>query len=59
VREGKSNPQIGLHLGISPLTVKNHVQKLLHKLGATNRAQAVAIAMAQHLLGPYAADEAQ
>ena len=42
VREGKSNQQIGEVMGISPLTVKNHVQKLLRKLGATNRAQAVA-----------------
>jgi transcriptional regulator EpsA len=51
VREGKSNQQIALHLGISPLTVKNHVQRLLHKLGAKNRAQAVAIGMSQNLLG--------
>ncbi len=42
VREGKSNQQIGDAMGISPLTVKNHVQKLLRKLGAANRAQAVA-----------------
>ena len=42
VREGLSNQQIGEAMGISPLTVKNHVQKLLRKLGAANRAQAVA-----------------
>jgi transcriptional regulator EpsA len=45
VRDGKSNQQIGEVLGISALTVKNHVQKILRKLGAANRAQAVAIAM--------------
>lgn len=50
VREGKSNQQIGDVLGISALTVKNHVQKILRKLGAANRAQAVAIAMSARLL---------
>lgn len=52
VREGKSNPQIGEVLGISPLTVKNHVQKILRKLGAGNRTQAVAQALAQNLIDP-------
>ncbi|MFN6994130.1 MAG: LuxR C-terminal-related transcriptional regulator [Aquincola tertiaricarbonis] len=50
VREGKSNQQIGELLGISPLTVKNHIQKILRKLGATNRAQAVALAMTRQVL---------
>lgn len=50
VREGLSNQEIGSQLGISALTVKNHVQKILQKLGAANRAQAVAKAMAQNLL---------
>ncbi len=50
MREGKSNPQIGEILAISPLTVKNHVQKILRKLGAANRAQAVAHAMSMNLL---------
>lgn len=52
VREGKSNLEIGLVLGISPLTVKNHVQKILRKLGAGNRAQAVAQALARNLIDP-------
>ena len=52
VREGKSNHQIGQVLGISPLTVKNHIQKILRKLGAGNRAQAVAQALAQDLIDP-------
>ena len=51
-REGKSNLQIGEVLGISALTVKNHIQKILRKLGARNRAQAVALAMTQALLQP-------
>ena len=50
VREGKSNQAIAEILGISPLTVKNHIQKILRKLGAGNRAQAVAQALAQHLI---------
>ncbi len=50
VREGKSNQQVGELLSISPLTVKNHVQKILRKLEAANRAQAVAKAMSMGLL---------
>ena len=50
VREGKSNHEIGKMLSISALTVKNHVQKILRKLNAANRAQAVARAMALKLL---------
>jgi transcriptional regulator EpsA len=50
VREGKSNQQIAEVLGISPLTVKNHVQKILRKLGCSNRAQAVAEAIAAGLV---------
>ena len=50
MREGKSNQQIAEVLGISPLTVKNHVQKILRKLGASNRAQAVAEALSLGLL---------
>jgi transcriptional regulator EpsA len=56
VREGMSNQEIGVQLGISPLTVKNHVQKILRKLGATNRAQAVARAMSMNLLMGAASD---
>jgi DNA-binding NarL/FixJ family response regulator len=50
VREGKSNVEIASLLGISALTVKNHVQKILRKVGAANRAQAVAKAMEAQLL---------
>jgi len=38
------------------LTVKNHVQKILRKLGAANRAQAVARAMSMNLLGRFNAE---
>ncbi|CAD5373519.1 LuxR family transcriptional regulator [Rubrivivax sp. A210] len=50
VREGKTNAEIAIALEISPLTVKNHVQKILRKLTAANRAQAVALAIQQNLL---------
>jgi transcriptional regulator EpsA len=51
VREGKSNHEIGMVLSISPLTVKNHIQRILKKLQASNRTQAVSKAMAMRLLG--------
>ena len=42
LREGKSNEEIGGILGISGLTVKNHLQRLYRVLGVSNRAHAVA-----------------
>jgi transcriptional regulator EpsA len=54
VREGKSNYEIGMVLSISPLTVKNHIQRILKKLQASNRTQAVAKAMGLRLLGGVA-----
>lgn len=47
LQHGRSNAEIGATLSISPLTVKNHVQKLLRKLGVRNRTQAVAIDVAR------------
>ena len=47
---GKSNFEIGTILGISPLTVKNHVQKILRKLNVRNRTQAVGRALALRFL---------
>jgi DNA-binding NarL/FixJ family response regulator len=42
VRRGLTNSDIALALGISEHTVKNHLKAILHKLGATHRAEAVA-----------------
>ena len=42
---GKSNRQIAEDLVVSPETVKTHVKKILRKLGAHNRAEAVGIFM--------------
>lgn len=50
VQDGKSNFEIGQQLNISPLTVKNHVQKILRKLNVQNRAQAVARAIGNRII---------
>ena len=47
---GKSNFEIGTILGISPLTVKNHVQKILRKLNVQNRTHAVGRALELRIL---------
>jgi transcriptional regulator EpsA len=47
---GKSNIEIGTILAISPLTVKNHVQKILRKLNVQNRTQAVGKGLALRIL---------
>jgi transcriptional regulator EpsA len=52
IHVGKSNFEIGTILGISPLTVKNHVQKILRKLNVRNRTQAVGRALALRFLDP-------
>lgn len=52
MREGKTNPEIALILGLSFKTVKNQVQSILVKLRVSNRAQAVARAIAAGLLAP-------
>src|SRR2546425_10433665 len=51
VAAGLSNRQIARTLSISERTVKFHVTALFNKLGADNRAQAVAIAAERGLLG--------
>jgi len=43
IRKGKTNVEIGLILSISCFTVKNHIQRIFQKIGASNRVQAVTI----------------
>jgi DNA-binding CsgD family transcriptional regulator len=40
--KGKTNAEIGLALNISLFTVKNHVRRILKKLGSSNRTQVAA-----------------
>lgn len=41
ISEGKTNAAIADKLGLSPLTIKTHCQKILRKLGVKNRCEAV------------------
>jgi DNA-binding CsgD family transcriptional regulator len=48
---GKTNKEIGAILSVSPYTVKNHVQNVIVKLGAANRAHVVGKALSLGILG--------
>jgi len=50
VRAGRSNEEVARQLGISALTVKNHLQRSYRALGVANRAHAVARCLALRLL---------
>ena len=47
---GLTNRDIASQLGISPTVVKEHLNATFGKLGAANRAEAIAIALRKHLL---------
>jgi NarL family two-component system response regulator LiaR len=47
---GLSNEEIAARLVISPATARHHVSACLQKLGASNRAQAAALATKHHLV---------
>ena len=47
---GLSNPDIAKLLGIRRDGVKQHINAILSKIGASNRTEAVAIALRKHLL---------
>jgi DNA-binding NarL/FixJ family response regulator len=48
--EGRSNPEIGAALFISPTTARNHVNRILAKLDVESRAAAVAYAVRHALV---------
>ena len=50
VVDGNTNRQIASHLGIREDSVGAHLSTIFTKLGASCRAEAVAIAMRRHLL---------
>ena len=50
ITRGLSNDDIAGMLGISKVRVKQHLAALYQKLGAANRAEAVAIAMRRQML---------
>lgn len=48
--DGSSNRQIARHLGIGEATVKGYLRSLFEKLGASDRAHAVALALRSRLI---------
>ena len=50
VAAGRSNPEIGEELFISPRTVTTHVSNILKKINAANRAEAAAFATRNDLV---------
>lgn len=48
--DGMRNEQVGRELSISPLTVRTHIEKAMHKLEADTRTQAVAKALRMSLI---------
>lgn len=49
--EGRSNKMIARAMDLSEETVKSHLRRIYEKLGAADRAHAVAIALRQQLIG--------
>lgn len=47
VARGLKNRQISEHLGLTEQTVKNHLSRIMHKLGVPNRTHAVTFAVRQ------------
>jgi DNA-binding NarL/FixJ family response regulator len=52
VAQGKTNPQIGRELLVSPNTIKIHVERIIAKLGVSDRTQAAVRASDLGLLDP-------
>ena len=50
--EGQSTDKIATALHISPVTVRNHIQRILPKLGASSRLEAVAFAIRAGVIAP-------
>lgn len=50
IAQGRTNIEIGKQLFISEKTVRNHVTRILDKLGVRSRAQAIVLAKDRGLL---------
>jgi DNA-binding CsgD family transcriptional regulator len=50
VARGKTNPEIGIILGISAKTIQHHVAHIYEKIGVSSRAGAALFAMENGLL---------
>jgi DNA-binding CsgD family transcriptional regulator len=48
--QGQAAQKIAQTLGISYATVRNHLQKILHKLGVHSQREAVTLAIKDHLV---------
>jgi len=51
VSSGKADKEIAATLGISPQTVNKHVQRILHKMDASSRTEAVVRALKEGIVG--------
>jgi DNA-binding CsgD family transcriptional regulator len=49
--QGLTTPKIAVHLTLSPWTVKTHLEHIRHKLKASDRTHAVAIALRAGMMG--------
>jgi DNA-binding NarL/FixJ family response regulator len=54
--QGMGQPEIARTLVISGKTVSSHIQRILAKLGAHSRAEAIAFAWRHHLVGRFSPD---
>jgi NarL family two-component system response regulator LiaR len=50
IAKGHSNIEIGEQLGVSPATVKNHLNNIFSKLHVTNRTEAATLALQHNLV---------
>lgn len=50
IANGLTNAEIAHRLSISPFTIKNHVSRLLSKLGVNSRTEAAVFALREHLV---------